>query len=295
MTFDAFTFVAQIINFIILVLLLRHFLYKRIVKVMDEREQNIKNRIEEAEQKKEEAEEEKKNYSQKKQELDEKKEDMISRAQKEAEEKKKGLVEKARQDVEQTRKRWRESLNRQKKMFLDDLQRRTGEEVFAVARKVLRDLADEDLEKHIAETFLRRIRNLKDEEKERLKESLKEADQKAVILSRFKMPESFRRKAEKTVKEVLGKNTRLSFKSAEDLIGGVELEAGDRKTAWGIDIYLGELEEKMSEIFEQKFSEEKTEEGKEKEEEKGKKQEKKKEKNANKKKKSGATKKRSSG
>ena len=43
MTIDWFTFVAQIINFLILVALLKYFLYGRLVAAMDQRQQDILN------------------------------------------------------------------------------------------------------------------------------------------------------------------------------------------------------------------------------------------------------------
>ena len=275
-----FTVIAQIINFIILVLLLRHFLYKRIVDVMDQREKNIAERFEEAEKKKEEAEEEAETYQKKRKELDDREKDLIGRAEKEAEDKKKEMIQKAREDVDRTQERWRESLQRQKESFLRDLRRRAGEQVFHVARKALKDLADEELDKYIVEAFCSRLRNLSRKEKEEIKESLESVDQEAAVLSRFQMPKKLQQKVEKAIKESGGGDVRVKFKISEDLIGGIELEIGDRKVAWGIDTYLSDLEEYMSEAFEQKIAEEKTEENGEgeesskKEEKKSKKQKK---------------------
>lgn len=275
MNLDAFTVFAQIVNFVILVLLLRHFLYKRIVRVMDQREKNIAERIEEAEKKKEEAEKDAESYQNKRKELEDKKKDLISRAEKEAEDRKKELVQKAREDVDRTQKRWRESLQQQKETFLHDLRRRTGEQIFHMARKTLKDLADVELEKYIVEAFLKRLQDLGKKEKSQIKESLQGAHQPALVFSRFQMPEKLQQKIEKTIREGGGKDVQVKFKTSEDLIGGIELEIGDSKLSWGIDIYLGDLEEEMSEAFEQRISEEKTE-GKEKGEkpsEKGGKQE----------------------
>lgn len=58
MLIDWFTVVAQIINFLILVFLLKHFLYGRIINAMDQREARITSRLEEAETQRKEAENE---------------------------------------------------------------------------------------------------------------------------------------------------------------------------------------------------------------------------------------------
>ncbi|MFW6083626.1 MAG: F0F1 ATP synthase subunit B, partial [Gemmatimonadota bacterium] len=50
MQIDWFTFVAQVLNFLILVLLLRRFLYRPVLRVIEEREEGIRSRVREAEE-----------------------------------------------------------------------------------------------------------------------------------------------------------------------------------------------------------------------------------------------------
>ena len=58
MLIDWFTVIAQIVNFLVLVYLLKRFLYKPIIKAMDGREQRIAGRLEEADKREEEARQE---------------------------------------------------------------------------------------------------------------------------------------------------------------------------------------------------------------------------------------------
>jgi len=251
---DLFTFIAQIINFIILVLLLRHFLYKRIVRVMDQREEDISSRIKDAEERKKEADKEKEKFEKKKSEIEEKQERMISDAEKEAEERKKELIQKARDEVDQKQKHWYESLQKQKQAFLNDLRVRTGEQVFDAVRKALKELADEDIEKHIITTFLDRIQDLEKSEKKEFSQSLSQSDHAAKIRSRFKLSKNMKQKIEKTVKDTFSKEVQLEFKTSDEMIGGIELESNDRKIAWNIDSYLSDLENNIAETFEQRSS-----------------------------------------
>ncbi len=80
MQIDYFTIVAQIINFLVLVFLLRHFLYRPVIKAMDEREQKMVSRLKDAEQKREEAEAEAESFRQMKQELEDKRQEMLTKA-----------------------------------------------------------------------------------------------------------------------------------------------------------------------------------------------------------------------
>jgi len=51
MQIDWFTLIAQIVNFLILVWLLKHFLYDRMVDGMDKRREKISSRLKEADEK----------------------------------------------------------------------------------------------------------------------------------------------------------------------------------------------------------------------------------------------------
>ena len=86
MLIDWFTVVAQIVNFVVLVVLLKHFLYDRIIGAMARREETIRARREAAENEKEEAQQEADAYRKKKEEIEEKRNEMHSQAKQAAEE-----------------------------------------------------------------------------------------------------------------------------------------------------------------------------------------------------------------
>ena len=69
MIIDWYTIMFQIVNFLILVFLLRYFLYGPIIRAMDEREQTIMQREEKAAAQKLEAENETRSYHQKSEKL----------------------------------------------------------------------------------------------------------------------------------------------------------------------------------------------------------------------------------
>jgi len=69
MQIDWFTVVAQIVNFLILVGLLKKFLYGPIIRAMDDRERRIASRLEEANARERQAQEEVQSYRQKREDL----------------------------------------------------------------------------------------------------------------------------------------------------------------------------------------------------------------------------------
>ncbi len=246
MEIDLFTFIAQIINFLILIILLRQLLYKRIVKAMDEREGRIQARLEGAEKKQEKADQEAESYRRKQEELEQKKQSMITKAEQEADEQKQELLKKARREVDQNQKKWRESLRRQKDTFMAGLRETAGRQIYAAVRKVLNDLADEELENQIIGFFIQRIKNLDKERKKELRSQLKKSGGRVVIHSAFGIEKKLRESLKKAVNDLFDQGVETAFKKDSELVCGVELHARDQIIAWSIDSYLSELEERLS-------------------------------------------------
>ena len=245
---DLFTLGAQIINFLVLVLLLRHFLYRRVVRAMDEREARIDSRLKEAQDRKKEAEQEAESYRKKNQELLDRDEELLAKAREEADIWRKKLEENARIEVEENKARWYEAVERQKEAFLIDLRRRAGEQTYIIVRRVLKDLANDDLERQIINTFIKLLANLEDDEKE----AIKAFDQGIIIRSAFEIPEIMRRMVEETVRDQIGNDSSIRFETAPDLICGIELHARDRQITWSLASYLDALEEDISRALEQR-------------------------------------------
>jgi F-type H+-transporting ATPase subunit b len=252
---DFLTLSAQIINFLVLVLLLRHFLYKRIIDVMNERETGIASLLREAEQKKKESEQERESYRKKEQELLDKREGMAAEIREEIEAMRKDLTNKARDEVEENKARWYEDIERQKEAFLIDLRRRASEEIFTVARRALHDLADEELEQRMINTFIKRLKNMEENEKKAIKDQQK-PQQELIIKSAFEIPEAMRRSIQEALQEQINSDVNLQFKTSPELICGIELDAYGMRITWGLDSYLDSLEENLSMMLERKVSEE---------------------------------------
>lgn len=110
MQIDYFTIAAQIVNFLILILLLRHFLYRPVIQAMDEREKKIVSRLKDAEQKEKDAKQEEEAYHKAQAELSDKRQEMLSKAAQEAKAWRSDLMEKAKKEVDESKARWYEDL-----------------------------------------------------------------------------------------------------------------------------------------------------------------------------------------
>ncbi len=246
MQIDWFTLTAQIINFLILLFLLNRFLFKPVMGIMQKREQNIAERIERAEQKEREAEEEAERYRQKQEDFKKRRDDEILAAEEEAKEIKQQAVREAKEEARKLREQWEEALQRDKEEFLSRLRGEVGQEVCDTSKAVLAELANEEMERRIVDTFLQRFSDMDDEELGKIKSDSEKTDQKVVIVTAFGIAKEQKQQLEKKIKKALA-NSNVQFRTDGELICGIEMRTGGHLLRWSIEGYLDELKERFGE------------------------------------------------
>ena len=249
MLIDWFTVIAQIFNFLVLVYLLKRFLYKPIIKAMDGREQRIAGRLEEADKREEEARQELEQYEQRNRELHSQREALVSQMKEDVESQRKELVSKARYQVDAIRTNWYDAVEREKESFFQDLRERTGKHTYAVARRALKDLANVELEQHIVRVFIERLRNLDEEERRALKESVQKSKQEVTVISAFEILQEASQDIERVLREYLSDPVDLRFETSPDVVCGIELRVQGRKIAWSVPDYLDGLETMLAKVL----------------------------------------------
>lgn len=257
MQLNWFTLVAQIVNFLILLYLLRRFLYGPIVDMMDKREQKIAARLQEAEEKHSEAEQQAERYRQQRRELEEKRGEQLTAIQEEVEARRKELLEEAHEEVQKKKQDWQEALQREQDAFMQELRQRLGREATEVARRALQDLADVQVEQRMADLFVTRIRELEPAERAEISESIQESDGKIVIRSTFELPEEMQQRIADAVQAQIMDEGSLDarFETSPDLISGIEMQVDGYQVGWTIRDYLDDLEEQIRRTIEQESQE----------------------------------------
>jgi F-type H+-transporting ATPase subunit b len=260
---DWFTVIAQIVNFLILVWLLKRFLYQPILRALDAREKRIAAELAAADEKKREAEKERDEFRQKNDEFERQRSVLLNRASEEAHAERQRLIAAARADADDLRAQREEALKREYQDLRAALSRRIGVEVFAIARKVLADLANTKLEAHMADAFIERLRALSPEEKvslasiTRLPASASPATPAAaaaetagiLVRSAFDLPATQQNAVKAAIKEILETRIPVRFEARPDLISGIELIANGHKVTWDIAGYLASLEEEIGKLL----------------------------------------------
>ncbi len=251
MTLDWFTIAAQILNFLLLVYLLKRFLYPAVIRMMDKREQLIASRLQAAEDKMKQASEAEASYVLQKQEFAAEKETLIAQARADAEKLRKKLSEQAHTDVEAERTRWRTAIELQERESVKLFRRRAAEQVVGIARRALQDLADEELEQRIVVRFVAQLQAISMTEVAAIRKSLERDGGAVTVTSAFDLPEETRQKILQALQAQAGDGVELKFTTSPDLVSGIELTVGDTRIAWNLRSYLDELEQAVSKAVEE--------------------------------------------
>jgi len=249
MLIDWFTIVAQALNFLILVWLMKRFLYKPILHAIDEREQRIASELEEADANKAEAQKESEAFKLKNKEFDRQRDALLSQATEDAKAERQRLLDEARQAAQVLHAKRQDAMVREQQILNDEITRRTREEVFAIARKTLTDLAGTSLEERISEVFKRRLRELDEEAKEGFAQILKTSSDPVLVRSAFELQSEQRAAIQHALSETFSAEIHVRFETAPDVISGIELTANGRRVAWSIADYLTSLEKRVGELL----------------------------------------------
>jgi len=244
MQVDWITTIAQIINFLVLVYLLKRFLYRPIVAAMESREAHIAQRLADAQQQSATAQQQSSDYDEKVQTLERQREQLIEDAKHEAEAQRAQLLDELRAEVATIRTRWHDEVKREQQAFLAQARQMVGEQVCLVARQVLGDLANEELEDQMFAVFIKKLAHISSEEKAKLADSA--AEKGLTLQSGFPLSAAMQEKINAAVHQQIAPELALHFEHLPALICGINLKGPGFKLEWNLESYLTDIDEQLS-------------------------------------------------
>jgi len=244
MLIDWFTVAAQIVNFVLLVWLLKRFLWERLVRAIDDHEQRIAHRLAEADEKNKEAERQVEEMRSRAAEMERVRLETMAQAQREADERRHELVQEAREGVQKLEARWHQDLEREQAAFLAEVRRRAATEILTIVRRALADLACTDVQHCAVEVFLEKLQTV---EVATLRDL---ASGDITVQSATELPEETQRRIQSVLEARLQTPVHAQFKRAPAMAWGLELRSNGRRIGWTSDSYLESLEDKLREALE---------------------------------------------
>jgi len=249
MLIDWFTVCAQVLNFVVLVWLMKRFLYQPVLNAITAREKRIADQIADAAAKETQAATERKTFEDKNTAFDLQRAGLLDKATADAKAEGLRVADAARKAATALAAQHQQALATQAAHLQQLIAGRAAHEVFAVARKALADLASVDLEGRMVEVFTRRLSELPDPAKDQLGAALKQSAEPARVRSHFELPAEQRAAIQNAINVAFSADMPLRFETAADAVCGIELSAGGQKLAWTIAEYLRDLEHDVAALL----------------------------------------------
>ena len=252
MLIDWFTVIAQVINFLVLVWLMKRFLYKPILSAINARETGIAAKLADANAQIADAQTTRDEFQHKSEAFEQQRIALLNKATADADAEHQRLLDSARKDADAARSQWQDALRSEQGAMEDEIVRRTQQSVFAIARKTLRELATVGLEECMANVFIARLRGLNGTERDQFAASLKTTAQPVIVRSAFALPPAQRAVIQTALTETFSTDIPLRFETAPELVSGIELAMNGQKVAWSISDSLTTLEKSVGALVEEK-------------------------------------------
>ncbi|ABI60242.1 F0F1 ATP synthase subunit delta [Nitrosomonas eutropha] len=240
MSIDWITVLAQIANFLVLLWLLKRFLYRPILDGIDAREAEIAKRMADAELAQQEAKAAERQYIKQRAQLVSEQDALLEKALQATEKKRDGLLSDARTQLQQEQQNWRKYLEHERQAFNQRLQQTGADALLRLTRKALHDLADEHLEDAIVRHIGQRLKPIAAELVQAAAGS-----QQAQVTTRDALPAATQALLQKEVQQWLPDVT-LSFATDPQQSPGVIMQVGGAQVAWTTDSYMDELAELLT-------------------------------------------------
>lgn len=249
MLIDWFTVGAQLLNFVILVWLMKRFLYQPVLDAIAAREQKIAAELADAAASKSEAQKQQDEFRQKNEAFDAERGELLRKAREAAVAERDRLQTEAREAADAASAVLAKSLLSDALHLRADITRHAQDQVFDISRRVLGDLASVSLEQQACEVFIQRLRAIDGAARATLGAALEAASdaEPALLRSAFDLPAAQRAAIQAALDESFGQPIPLKFETAPDLVSGIELSVQGQKLAWSIADYLAALASRLQE------------------------------------------------
>ena len=236
MSIDWITVAAQIVNFLILIWLLKRFLYRPILDGIDAREAEIAARMGEAADIRKTAEAKETEYKAQISDLSASRAKMLETARHDAEKERDQLLADTRHRTATEQSERDAHRLVEARQYTADLHKSGAEALLALTRKALLDLADETLEHRIALHAASGFKGMADAMQEAAGDS-----REAVALTREPLPPEVQSRLRDDLAAILP-DFDVRFDVDPALSPGLNLRLGGAQVGWTIDSYLKGLD-----------------------------------------------------
>jgi len=223
---SVWTYIAQIVSFLIFVVILYFLLYKPVRRVMQKRKEEMEAELREAEKKLKEAEGIRAEAEKQAKELEEKRDSILKKAREQADVHRKELLEQAEKQARERLERFRRIMEQERSELLDKITGELRDTIVQVAASALQDASDA-----LGDRALDRIETLLGEmpkqEIEGARKALNDLDNRVPVRSATALTDDQLNRLRNVLSDKLDiKNLELEVSEDPSLVAGLEVAIG---------------------------------------------------------------------
>jgi F-type H+-transporting ATPase subunit b len=245
MKIDIWTLLFQIINFVVLLYILKRVLYKPVKEIIQKRRGLIQQSIDSAQKTEKEALDLKEKYQQELNQLGALKSEMMEKLREESEEERKKILERTRAEAEQIMEREKDVIEQERSRTEAELKDKAVETAAAFATSLLGNIADQEIHGALFKRLLNEIRQIA----ERIP-AIKKADGilNVELVSAFQPAENELRMIRETIESATSHKVNVSTAVENSLIAGAKLRVSDLVYDASLSGQIGSLASRLKRI-----------------------------------------------
>jgi len=230
------TFTLEIINFLVLLWILKHFFYKPVLNVISTRQANIVEKIDSTLEKEKAAKTLIEQYNNRLHVWQKEKQEAQQALQDEIAHKRSELLKKMHDSMEAERQKLAAQEQERLQNFSRNIEAKAFEHAAIFASKLLSRLASAELEARIAHLVLEDLASLPLEQMQALRESFDQSQKSVEIQSAYALSEALRDKFKHSLSSLLKSEIAIETKQEPGLISGLRITIG----TWRFEASLAE-------------------------------------------------------
>jgi F-type H+-transporting ATPase subunit b len=226
MQLDWMTFALEVVNFLVLVWILKHFLYRPILETIERRKTAIQKAIDDATATQAHAEDLERQYDERLSAWEKEKEDLRRAAQAEVACERERWLADVREEIDRESERQRAIARRQSEELQRRLERGATAQATRFAAGFLGRLATPALEDRLVEMMLEDLGGLPQSRREAIADACRDAGGKITIASAFPLPEALRQRLLEGLRAASGISPEAEYVADPELVAGLRISLG---------------------------------------------------------------------
>lgn len=219
------TFILEIINFGVLLWILRHFLYRPVLAIIERRRQKINDAVEQAKQDREKAESLLAEYNNRLEDWQREREKALEKLQQELSANRAGQLEKLQRELAGEREKARVAAQREQQSLQQAAEKAALRQGSEFAARLLAPLADKSLEAALVKLFVSELESLSDEARAQIRAGSSMQDT-VEVASAWALDEDQKQALQQALGQVLQNSPTLAFQRDASLLAGLRVVVG---------------------------------------------------------------------